>query len=56
MSREVITDLLDTLALLALAAGAGAGAAEWVGWFGLAIAGVVLLVGSVLATALGDKS
>lgn len=56
MSRETITDLLDTLALLLLAAGAGAGASRVIGWAALAVSGLVVLIGSVLASVLGSKS
>lgn len=52
--REFITTLLDAVGLLALAAGIGAGAAQWLGWWGLAVAGVVLLVGSGLSSWLDD--
>jgi hypothetical protein len=46
--RDLITDLLDVLALLAIAAGVGAGLSPWIGWFGLAVAGVIVLGGSLL--------
>lgn len=54
--REFITTLLDAVGLLALAAGIGAGAAQWLGWWGLAVAGAVLLVGSGVAARLGEPS
>jgi hypothetical protein len=49
--RDLLTTLLDAIGLLAVAAGVGAGAARWVGWFGLAVAGVIVLGGSLLAHA-----
>jgi hypothetical protein len=48
--RDLITDVLDAVGLLAVAAGIGAGAARWIGWFGLAVSGGVVLVGSVAAS------
>lgn len=51
--RDVVTDGLDVLGLVGVAAGVGAGAAQWIGWFGLAAAGGVLLAGSQLAGWLG---
>ncbi|MEV6571860.1 hypothetical protein [Streptomyces sp. NPDC051577] len=45
--REVMTTLLDTLALLLLAAGAAAGLVPFIGGFALAVAGVVILAGSL---------
>lgn len=47
--REFLTDLLDVLAVLLIAAGLAALAYRWVGWACLAVAGVVVLVGSLLA-------
>lgn len=47
--REQLTSLLDVLGLLLLAAGAGAGAGRYIGWAGLAVAGAVVLVGSIVA-------
>lgn len=54
--REAITTALDTLGVLAVAAGIGAGAATLVGWWGLAISGAVVLVGSQLAARYGGGS
>lgn len=51
--REVITDALDALGLLGVAAGVGAGVATWVGWWGVAVAGGILLGGSQLAARTG---
>lgn len=51
--REYITDALDALGLLAVAGGAGAGAATYIGWWGLAVSGAVVLAGSHLAARLG---
>lgn len=47
--REHFTTLLDALGLLLLAAGAAALTYQWIGWASLAVAGVVILAGSVLA-------
>lgn len=52
--REYITDALDSLGLLAVAGGTGAGAATWIGWWGLAVAGGIVLVGSQLAARVGS--
>lgn len=46
--RDLVTSSLDALGLLAVATGAGAGAAQWVGWFGAAVGGLVLIGGSLL--------
>lgn len=51
--REIVTTALDTLGLLLIAAGAGFAAAQFVGFAGLAVAGVVVLGGSALASRLG---
>jgi hypothetical protein len=51
--RTVLTDALDVLGVLAVAAGVGAGVATWLGWWGLAVAGGVLLAGSALAERMG---
>lgn len=48
--NDLVTTLLDILALLVLAAGVGAGSAHWIGWWGMAVAGVVILIGSQLAS------
>jgi hypothetical protein len=52
-ARTVLTDALDVLGVLAVAAGVGAGVAAWLGWWGLAVAGGVLLAGSALAERMG---
>lgn len=49
--REHITDILDAAGLAAVAVGVGAGAAQWIGWFGAAVGGLVLIGGSMLAHA-----
>jgi hypothetical protein len=49
--RDLITDLLDAFALLAIAFGIGAGLSPWIGWFGLAVTGVIVLAGSLFAQA-----
>lgn len=54
--RDIVTTLLDALGLLLVAAGAGAGSATWLGWWGLAVAGAVVLGGSLLADALTARS
>jgi hypothetical protein len=51
--RTLLTDALDVLGVLAVAAGVGAGVAQWVGWWGVAVAGGVLLAGSALAERMG---
>ncbi|MFW6034068.1 MAG: hypothetical protein ACOC9R_02935 [bacterium] len=56
MSRDLITDVLDAVGLAAVAAGVGAGAAQWVGWFGLAVAGAVVLAGVQLSTWLAGRA
>lgn len=48
--REVLTTALDALGLLLVAAGAGALTYRWVGWAALAVAGVVVLLGSAVAS------
>jgi hypothetical protein len=48
--NDLITTLLDVLALLAIAVGLGAGSAHWIGWWGVAVAGAVVAVGSQLAS------
>lgn len=47
--RSVVTTLLDALALLLIAAGAAWGLAPWIGGFALAVAGAIVLTGSLLA-------
>ena len=51
--RTLLTDALDVLGVLAVAAGVGAGSAALLGWWGLALAGGVLLAGSQLAERMG---
>lgn len=51
--REIVTTALDTLGLLLIAAGAGFAAARFIGFAALAVAGVVMLGGSALASRLG---
>ncbi len=48
--RELVTTLLDTAGLSAIAAGVAGGTWPYVGAWGLSFGGVVLLVGSALAT------
>lgn len=48
--HETVTTLLDALALLLIAAGAAAAVYRWFGWACLAVAGTVLLAGSLLAS------
>lgn len=45
--RGVVTTLLDALALLLIAAGAALGLWPWLGGFALAVAGLVVLAGSL---------
>lgn len=47
--RSVVTTVLDALALLLIAAGAAWGLAPWIGGFALAVAGGIVLAGSLLA-------
>ena len=47
--RDLLTDVFDALALLALATGAGVAVLSWRHGLALAVAGVVLLAGSQLA-------
>lgn len=51
--RDYMTTLLDLLGLLAIAAGVGAAAGYVIGWAGIAVSGVVLIVGSQLIAWLG---
>ncbi|MFF8910174.1 hypothetical protein [Streptomyces olivaceoviridis] len=53
--RERMTTALDAAGLLLIAAGAGAGAYRWLGWAALAVSGVVVLGGSLLAAGSGRK-
>lgn len=50
MKREQITDALDALGLLGVAAGVGAGVSMWIGWWGAAVGGALLIAGTQLAT------
>lgn len=47
--RSILTSMLDALGLLLLAAGLAALTYRWIGWACLAVAGVVVLGGSVFA-------
>lgn len=47
--RAILTTLLDALALLLIAAGLAALTYRWIGLSCLAVAGVVILLGSALA-------
>jgi hypothetical protein len=49
---RVVTTMLDAVALLAIAAGFAGGLWRFVGWWALALGGVVLLFGSVVAAAM----
>jgi hypothetical protein len=53
--RERMTTALDTVGLLLVAAGAGAGVYRWLGWAALAVSGIVVLAGSLLAAGTGRK-
>ncbi len=48
--REALTTALDALGLLLLAAGVAALVFPWVGWAALAVAGLIVLGGSAVAT------
>lgn len=50
--REVLTTALDALGLLLVAAGAAAFTYQWIGPACLAVAGAVVLLGSLLAATL----
>lgn len=50
--RATLTTLLDALALMLIAAGLAALTYRWIGWTCLAVAGVIILVGSALAAGL----
>lgn len=52
--RELATTLLDAIGLLLIAAGLGFAAGRWIGYAALAVSGVVVLAGSLLAARL-DK-
>jgi hypothetical protein len=51
--REYLTTALDALGLLLIAAGLAALAYRWIGWSCLAVAGVIILAGSVYAAGQG---
>lgn len=53
MSRDLVTDLLDLVALLLVAAGLAAAAYLLIGWACLAVAGLVVGAGSQVAHRLG---
>lgn len=46
---DLLTSLLDALGLICVAAGVGLGLTPWLGWFAVAISGVILLAGSAAA-------
>jgi hypothetical protein len=48
--RAILTTLLDALGLLLIAAGVGGGLYRWIGLWSLAVAGVIVLAGSALAS------
>ena len=52
---ELVTTLLDALGLLLIAAGLAALTYRWVGWTCLAVAGVVVLGGSLYASMRAPK-
>lgn len=47
--REHLTTALDALGLLLVAAGVAGGAYRWIGLWSLAVAGVIVIAGSLLA-------
>lgn len=51
---KLLTDWLDALGLLLMAAGAAAATYQFMGWSCLAVAGVVVLIGSGLAARLNE--
>ncbi len=51
--RDILTTLLDALGLLLVAAGLAALTFQWIGWASLAVAGAVVLGGSLLAAGQG---
>lgn len=51
---RIVTTFLDAIGVLLVAAGAGAATYRWMGWACLAVAGVVVLLGSALATWLNE--
>lgn len=52
--RDLLTSVLDALSLLLIAAGAGAFTYQWIGLACLAVSGVVILSGSLLASWLSE--
>lgn len=54
--RETVTLVLDVLGLLLFAAGVAALVFTWLGWGCLAVAGVLVLGGSLLADWLSGKA
>lgn len=52
--REHLTTILDALGLLLIAAGLAALTYRWIGWACLAVAGVVILAGSLAAATLSE--
>lgn len=52
--RTILTTLLDALGLLLIAAGLAALTYQWLGWACLAVAGVIVLAGSVFAAGQGQ--
>lgn len=52
--REHLTTLLDALGLLLIAAGLAALTYQWIGWACLAVAGTIVLSGSVFAAGQGQ--
>lgn len=48
--RDLLTTVLDAVALLLVAAGVAGGCWQWLGWWALVLAAVPLVVGSQLAT------
>lgn len=51
--REQVTTWLDVAGLLLIAAGAGAASAALIGWAGLAVAGFLVLAGSMASARWG---
>lgn len=52
--RDTMTTLLDALAVLLIAAGVGAAVYQWIGWWAVAVSGVVVLLGSQLGAWMSD--
>ena len=48
--RDAVMTFLDALGLVLVAAGLAAGSFRWLGWGCVAVAGVVVLSGSVFAS------